>query len=183
MKTSSEREVLRRNVSRREFRKELLEANIGYLTPESRARKEDVECFGDVLEEGAFFLQLEMPTQETLSKLWWRLVVEHRILAEIIHEKTRDNCKDVPKIGYSAKATSGGPSFGGRVATIFGKEPVLVKWFSEIAEVIRGTLLTDMFLIHYNHQYNLMPEYKLEKTWRKRSKKNKKSKTKNAKSA
>ena len=58
----------------------------------------------------------------------------------------------------------------------------LVKWFSEIAEVIRGTLATDMFLVHYHHRYNLMPEYKRKKTW-KESKKTKTRKSKNAKTA
>eukprot|EP00956_Cyclotella_meneghiniana_P013251 scaffold18979_cov40-Cyclotella_meneghiniana.AAC.1 len=37
------------------------------------------------------------------------------IRARVIHEKTRENCDRAWKRGYSAKADSGAPSFGGRV--------------------------------------------------------------------
>eukprot|EP00956_Cyclotella_meneghiniana_P032407 scaffold89144_cov22-Cyclotella_meneghiniana.AAC.1 len=82
--------------------------------------------------------------------------------------------------GIPPKADSGSPSFAGRVAAIFAKEPVLVKWFSEIAEEIRGTLITDMWLVHYHHRYNLMPEFELIKTWKGKKSKRKSKKNKRA---
>ena len=157
-------------------REDLIAANIGFMTDESRARPQDVECFGDVLQGGGFLMQLELPTLEEMSGLWYRLVVEHKILTRVFHEKTSGQ-----KFGYSAKADSGGPSFGGRVMAIFAKEPIIVKWFAEIASMINGTLITDAFVVHYHHRYNKLPQMELEKTWRKSNKKNKKQKS--AKSA
>eukprot|EP00956_Cyclotella_meneghiniana_P021321 scaffold38730_cov35-Cyclotella_meneghiniana.AAC.1 len=120
---------------------QLIQSNKHLLTAKS-ASKDELDFFEDLLMMGLILFFVTAPKAEDWVGCWRRLVQEKKIFVNLYHERN----------GRSAKVDTGSTQFRGRTMSIMTSEPIFVQWFADIACVLRGGYITDVWMVHYHHK-------------------------------